>query len=138
MSYVFGPSSRQKLKGVHPDLIQVVTKGLELMDLVILGGVRTLRQQRIYVKQGLSKTMDSKHLIQPSGFAEALDLAPYPNFDWESERGAADLLMMGGGLLAVAWELGIRIRYGGDWNGNWRNSDNGFQDLDHIELVHGN
>lgn len=135
MSYFFGTTSKERLKGVHPELIQVVTKGLEMMDLVIVGGGRTLAQQRQFVKEGKSQTMNSKHLMQPSGFYEAIDLTPYPNFDWSNPRGAADLLIMGGMLLTAAWELNVRIRYGGDWNGNWKNSDNGFQDLDHIELL---
>ena len=76
--YAFGNRSKNKLTGVHPDLIRVVEKvmDLQVMDFSVNEGVRTLDRQKDLVARGVSKTMRSKHLIQADGYAHAVDLYP--------------------------------------------------------------
>jgi hypothetical protein len=35
----------------------------------------------------------------------------------------------------MASSMGIKIRWGGDWNGDWKVKDNHFDDLPHFELI---
>ena len=48
------------------------------MDFSVREGVRTPETQKEYVAKGVSKTMASKHLIQPDGYGHAVDLYPSP------------------------------------------------------------
>ena len=64
MAYRLGLRSRARLRGVHPDLVRVVTRAIEItdVDFTVLEGVRSLSRQRQLVAQGASKTMRSRHL----------------------------------------------------------------------------
>ena len=138
MKHSFGPASLKAMQQVHPSLVRLMTLVLVEIDISVVDGIRTLDQQRLFVAKGLSKTMNSKHLPQPDGLSHALDVVPWAGFDWNAPRATNDLLLFGGFVLGVASQASIGVRYGGDWNGNWKNSDNGFQDLDHFELLDGN
>lgn len=102
--------------------------------------IRTLEQQKAFVAAGTSKTMNSKHLITPEhSFSRAVDAGPYPH-RWPQE-GSKDfwkdwgrLYYFAGVVVTVAQELGIDIRYGGDWNGNFELKDENFFDGVHFEL----
>ena len=80
----FSKRSKEKLKGVHPDLVKVVKEAIKHVDFTVLEGVRSLERQEELVRQGKSKTMNSKHLVQIDGYAHALDIAPYP-IDWSNK-----------------------------------------------------
>ena len=51
-----------KLKGVHPDLKEIIDVASHHVELVIFEGCRTLAKQKEYIKRGLSKTLNSRHL----------------------------------------------------------------------------
>jgi len=72
--FKLGKKSRRNLKGVHPDLINVVHLALSItkVDFMVFEGVRSLKKQRLYYKKGRTKTMDSYHL-----YGLAVDLIPY-------------------------------------------------------------
>ena len=73
MSIVLGQRSLSRLEGVHPDLVRVVKKAAAMSDLdfTVLEGLRTVARQMQLVKQGASKTMNSRNLT-----GHAVDLAP--------------------------------------------------------------
>lgn len=131
--FKYGPRSEENFKGVHPSLVALFREAIKYRDISIIDGVRTIEEQRRFVAKGDSKTMNSMHLPQEDGLSHAIDATPYP-FDWNAVGADRDLLLFGGFILGLAATLGLKIRYGGDWNGNWKNSDNGFQDLDHFEI----
>ncbi len=64
MGYALGAASRRELVGVHPDLIRVTERAIEITrcDFAVHDGIRTVEEQRRFVAQGFSKTMKSKHL----------------------------------------------------------------------------
>ena len=72
----FSNKSKEKLKGVHPDLVKVLELAITYteQDFSITEGVRTKEQQAIYVRTGKSKSMNSKHLIQSDGYGHAVDV----------------------------------------------------------------
>lgn len=133
MNKPFGIKSQTLLKQAHPDLRRLFIRVNQIVQCTILGTGRTVRDQELNVKKGLSKTMDSKHLIQSDGFAHAVDAAPDP-VNFEGAEYNKDLIYFSGIVMGVAQELGIRIRCGCDWNRNGKVSDERFIDLDHFEL----
>ena len=103
--------------------------------------IRTLEQQKEFVRTGVSKTMDSKHLITPERpFSLAVDAGPYPH-RWPKEgskdfwKDWARLYYFAGIVWAKAVEMGISIRYGGDWNSNFELKDENFFDGGHFEKI---
>lgn len=119
---------------VHLDLIRLFEHVVQVFDCTVLTGIRTIEQEKKYVASGLSKTMNSKHLPQKDGLSHAVDVAPYPQ-NWDVPAWEKDQILFAGFVLGVANEMGIAIRWGGDWNGNKDVLDNTFNDLDHFELI---
>ena len=87
MSFKLSTRSKNKLKGVHPDMVAVVERAIELtdVDFGVTYGVRSLAEQENLVASGRSQTMKSKHLIQDSGYSHAVDVVAYDGSDvvWE-------------------------------------------------------
>ena len=121
----FGKRSRERLKGVKPELVNVLNELIKLMDVTIIEGLRTEERQNELVSQGKSKTKYSKHL---SG--KAVDLAPYP-IDWKDKE---RFYFFAGYVKGVASQMGIELRWGGDWDGDTQVHDQTFMDLPHFEL----
>ena len=121
MRYQLGQRSRERLQGVHPDLVRVVERAIELtsVDFTVLEGLRTTERQKTLVAAGASKTMNSRHIT-----GHAVDLGAYVDgqVDWSwplYERIAAAMKL-------AAKELNIMIVWGGDWSS--------FRDGPHYEL----
>lgn len=108
--YVLGARSMQRLAGVHPDLIAVVKRAIQIteVDFTVLEGLRTLARQSELVKAGASKTMRSRHLT-----GHAVDLGAWVagevRWDWPLYHYIA------GAMKQAAAELGVAIVWGGDW-----------------------
>jgi len=111
MSFTFSLRSEQNLKGVHPDLVKVVRRAIELTgnDFVVTQGLRTQEEQARLVKAGASRTMNSRHLT-----GHAVDLAVLVDgkvrWDWPLYQRLNDEAMQ-----PAAKELGITIVWGGSW-----------------------
>tara|TARA_R100001480_G_scaffold141978_1_gene139407 strand:- start:238 stop:531 length:294 start_codon:yes stop_codon:yes gene_type:complete len=95
------------------------------MDVTIIEGVRTKERQEELLSKGATKTRFSKHID-----GKAVDLAPYP-IDWEDRE---RFHYMGGMLRGIAQQLGVKARWGGDWDSDGEIKDNNFDDLVHIEI----
>ena len=110
MRYQLGQRSRERLQGVHHDLVRVVERAIELtsVDFTVLEGLRTTDRQKTLVAAGASKTMNSRHIT-----GHAVDLGAYVDgqVDWSwplYERIAAAMKL-------AAKELNVMIVWGGDW-----------------------
>ena len=70
MSFKLSNKSLNKLTNVHPDLVRVVQKAIELSttDFSVTEGERTLAQQQANVKKGVSQTLKSIVLFKMLGF----------------------------------------------------------------------
>jgi peptidoglycan L-alanyl-D-glutamate endopeptidase CwlK len=118
MSYQLGVRSKQKLEGVHPDLVAVVKRAIQIseQDFSVGEGLRSLSRQKELVNTGKSTTMNSRHLT-----GHAVDLFPYPiSWDWEYYYPIADAMKQ------AAEELGVDVEWGGDWES--------FKDGPHFQL----
>ena len=104
--------SINRLIGVHPDLVKVVKRAIEISeyDFMVVEGLRTTETQKKYVADGKSKTMNSYHLT-----GHAVDLAPLENgsIDWSNKKGQFDAVAEA--MKQAAKELNVEIEYGGDW-----------------------
>ena len=107
MTYKLSQRSMQNLSGVHPDLVAVVKRAIEIteQDFSVIEGIRNIDRQRKLVAQGKSQTMNSRHLT-----GHAVDIAPYPlSWDWEYFWPIADAMK------EAAEELDVDLEWGGDW-----------------------
>ena len=125
--FYLGERSIQNLQGVHPDLVKVVFRAIELtpIDFGVTEGLRSVERQRAYVDGGQSTTMNSKHLRQADGYSHAIDL--YCRDDkgkvtWEHKWFRLVIQAM----FTAAIELGVQIKAGGLWRT--------FQDSPHFQI----
>src|SRR5687767_13859990 len=87
MAHSFGSRSLQNMMKLHPDLIRILNITIQHRDITVVDGDRSVEEQVKNVEKGVSKTMESKHLIQADGTAWAMDVMPYP-LKWpEIEKG---------------------------------------------------
>ena len=119
MAYSLSTASRAKLVGVHPDLIRVIERAIQIteVDFRVIEGVRTLERQRQLVAKGASRTMNSRHLN-----GHAVDLVPLP-VDWNNLQA---FRTVANAVLKAAAELNVPV----EWGGSWRT----FYDGPHFEL----
>ena len=131
----FSERSEARLRTCHPDLQAVLRGAIERVDFTILCGHRGQEDQEEAFRTGTStkRWPHSRHNSRPS---EAVDVAPWLGpqiqIDWED---LASFARLAGYLERVADEKGVRLRWGGDWNGNYRTRDERFVDAGHFELV---
>lgn len=114
--FVLGEKSRRELEGVHPMLVGVVERAIELttQDFGVHDGLRTPEEQRVLVARGASKTLRSKHLRQEDGYGHAVDLVPYLNggLRWEWPL----IYPIASAVRLAAQERGVALRWGGVWD----------------------
>ena len=134
--YVLSARSRRNLEGVHPKLVSVVRRALELtdQDFTVVEGLRSLETQKAYVAKGVSKTMKSYHLQQKDGYGHAVDLYPYYNGSVQVEAPFSRYKMISDATMAAAKELGVVVTWGADWNRDGRTSDHSFIDSPHYQI----
>jgi peptidoglycan LD-endopeptidase CwlK len=116
------------LKDVSPVLVRVVVEAAKrLWDrsglrFDVIEGLRTIERQKELFARGASKTMNSLHLRQTTGYAHAVDLWPMkdgkrlPAGTKQAEAALwAALRIIAGVVKEVAKERGVMIEWGGDW-----------------------
>jgi len=102
--------SKDRLKGVHPDLVKVVEHAIEIttVDFAVLEGLRTPERQKVLKEAGASQTLNSRHIT-----GHAVDLGAWVDgevrWDWPLYSQIAKAMK------AAAAELNIPIEWGGDW-----------------------
>jgi len=121
----FGRKSAARLKGLDTALVNVLNQAIKHFDFTIIEGKRSLETQKEYVAKGASKTLKSKHLE-----GKAVDIAPYPVDYDDVER----FVYLGGFILGVASQLGVKLRWGLDWDMDTYTKDTKFRDIGHFEI----
>ena len=126
MGFVFSDRSKNNLRQVHPDLVRVVLRALQLteVDFVVTEGARTPKRQEQLVRAGASRTMNSRHIPGEDGYAKAVDLAAIVGgrirWDWPLYTKLANAMKK------AAHELNVPVEWGGDWKS--------FKDGPHFQL----
>lgn len=119
--YQLGPRSKHRLKGLHPDLVKVVDRAIEIttVDFTVLEGLRSPERQKALVDAGASQTLNSRHIT-----GHAVDLGAWVDdevrWDWPLYHKIA------AAMKEAAKELNVAIVCGADWKR--------FPDGPHFEL----
>ena len=136
----FGKRSKDKLKTADERLQRVVKRALSfnVLDFSVIEGHRSIERQQILFSEGRSKidgiNKKGKHNYLPS---LAVDLLPYPSIVngvnvWND---AQRFCVLAGLMYASASLENVKIRWGGDWDGDGNNADSSFHDLPHFEIL---
>lgn len=143
-TYRFSQRSLNNLKGVHPKMVAVVRRALEICgqtngpDFVVIDGLRTDEEQMALYRIGrrgragerpVTWTLNSNHKKNArTGFGHAVDL--YPG-TWTDLK-AFDKVAMA--MFQAAGELHTPIRWGADWDRDGKPRERGETDSPHFEL----
>ncbi len=127
----FSNRSLQILGTCDARLQKVFNEVIKHWDCTIIDGKRSVDEQIRNVNLGVSKTLNSKHVYPEDKPSLAVDVAPYPIRWQDSQRFYA----FGGFVIGTALQMGIRLRWGGDWDSDRDLKDQNFNDLPHFELV---
>lgn len=120
MTYKLSKRSLDNLAGIHPDLVAVIHRAIEItpVDFMVIEGLRTVARQKELFAAGATRTMNSRHLT-----GHAVDLAAWVGgirWDWPLYDAIAVAVKK------AAKELNVPITWGGDWTT--------FRDGPHFEL----
>jgi peptidoglycan L-alanyl-D-glutamate endopeptidase CwlK len=125
----FGRTSREHLRTCDERIARVLNEVVKRFDCKVICGYRGQREQELaFPKFSKRRWPDSVHNRNPS---PAVDVIPYP-IDWENPR---RFYLFAGYVLRTAHEMGIELRWGGDWDGDLEVKDNNFNDLAHFEIA---
>ena len=126
----FGVASKKQLATSDSRLQKVFNEVIKHWDCIVIEGKRTKEQQAINVANGASHTVNSKHVTgdKPS---KAVDVSPYPIKWTDYPRFYA----FSGFVIGTATAMGIKLRWGGDWDSDRDFTDQKFNDLVHFEIV---
>ena len=145
-TYFFTQSSLDKMKKVHPKLVEVMKVAIENspFDFRITDGARTAEEQSALYQKGRTlpgpkvtncdgKKFKSNHQIKSDGYGHAVDIFPCGVYEngvyrkFTSDEGYDDkkLRLIANHILAVAKSKNVNI----EWGGNWK-----MHDTPHFEL----
>ena len=117
MGFSLGEKSIKELVGVDPRLVAVVKLAIEIteQDFSVHDGIRTLAEQKALLKAGATTTLNSRHIT-----GHAVDLVPFINgklrWEWPPAYKIATAMRK------AAKELGVKLRWGGNWDADFTNS----------------
>lgn len=126
----FGRHSKEQIDTLAPALRWVLEEAIRHIDFRVRQGHRGQQEQERLYRQGKSKVHwpYSRHNVAPS---EAVDIDPWPLDFEDTDR----YYFLAGWVMAVAASMQIRLRWGGDWDGDHDLAEEGFRDLGHFELL---
>ena len=125
----FGKTSKKRLSTCDSKLQKVFNEVIKHVDCSILEGHRDKDRQNKLYEEGKTKVRypNGRHNRQPSS---AVDVTPYP-VDWKDRERQT---LFAGFVIGVASQMGINLRWGGDWDQDFQVVDNRFDDFPHFEL----
>ena len=125
----FGRKSKERLNTCDSNLQKVFNEVIKHVDCSVLEGHREKDRQNKLYEEGKTKVKypNGRHNRQPSS---AVDVTPYP-VDWKDRERQT---LFAGFVIGVASQMGIKLRWGGDWDQDFQVVDNRFDDFPHFEL----
>lgn len=131
--------SNTNLVGVHPKFVSVVNRAAEICDVefTVIEGVRTKERQAKLYAQGRTEagqivtwTLNSNHFVNPkTGYGHAVDILPATG--WNDLNG---FNAVAESMFIAANELGVKIRWGADWDKDGKYREKGENDSPHFEI----
>ena len=125
----FGKKSRERLATCDERLQKVFNEVIKFVDCSVLEGHRGKQRQNDLFDEGKTEVLfpNGRHNSNPS---RAVDVTPYP-VDWDDRERQT---LFAGFVLGVATKMGVKLRWGGDWDMDFEVMDNRFDDFPHFEL----
>ena len=125
----FGTRSKQRLATCDERLQKVFNEVIKYVDCSVLEGHRSQERQDKLYEEGKTKLKfpNGRHNMAPSN---AVDVTPYP-VDWDDRERQT---LFAGFVLGIARSMGVRLRWGGDWDMDFQVLDNRFDDFPHFEI----
>ena len=140
----YGTKSQSKLATCHPAWRQVAEDALDMSpyDITIIHGLRGKELQNRLFAEGKSKKQfpDSRHnksddpvLEFPTEYSDAIDFGPIIDgrIPWNDTHIFA---VVAGCFFAAAAKNGVKLRWGGDWDGDGSTRDQSLMDWGHMEI----
>ena len=134
----FGKTSTKRLNTCDHRIQDILNEVIKHYDLSVLEGHRSEKRHKALMIRGSTKVSYSNtmHRHNPS---KAVDITPYPipgGSSWGKEwKDRVKFYELAAIVLFVAETMGIKLRWGGDWDGDYDYWDQSFDDLVHFELV---
>ena len=125
----FGKNSKERLATCDERLRKVFNEVIKHVDCSVLEGHRSEERQDKLFEEGKTKVKYPKgrHNSNPS---RAVDVTPYP-VDWDDRERQT---LFAGFVIGIARSMDIKLRWGGDWDMDFKVMDNRFDDFSHFEL----
>ena len=125
----YSKKSKERLSSCDKRLQDVFHEVIKYVDCSILEGHRSKERQNKLYDEGRTKVKypNGRHNSSPS---KAVDVTPYP-VDWKDRERQT---LFAGFVLGIARGMGIRLRWGGDWDMDLQVMDNRFDDFPHFEV----
>jgi hypothetical protein len=129
----FSQLSAQRLATCDERLQRVFNEVIKERDCTIICGHRGKDEQdeAFATNKSTKRWPDSKHNKEPSLAVDAAPYFPGVKIDWTDKAAFA---RFAGYVERVAFEQGIKLRWGGDWNDNKRTNDEKLVDMPHFEV----
>ena len=110
--YKLSDNSLKRLEGLHPDLVRVVKRAVEIttIDFSVGEGLRSITRQKELYAKGSTTTMNSRHLTGHAVDLFALDESGVVTWDWKYYHSLSDAVKQ------AAKDVGVTIEWGGDWS----------------------
>jgi peptidoglycan LD-endopeptidase CwlK len=125
----FSGASLANLATCDERLQRVFREVVKHFDCQVLEGHRSAERQLEMHALGRSKIKaGGKHNASPS---LAVDVAPFP-VNWDDTQ---RFHYFAGFVKGVAAQLGVNLRWGGDWDSDTEVKDETFRDLPHFEIA---
>lgn len=163
--FVWGARSKAGMRGLHPDLVKLLNRYIQIarVDTTIIEGVRS--DEQCYINFGKGRTaaqcvaagcpakyarpaeakvtwlknpLNSNHRKKADGYGYAVDQYPYPVslvFGRPSKEWMPLFKTMNEDMMQAAKEVGVKIRWGADWDNDGIPWEKGESDNPHWELV---
>lgn len=144
----FSKKSLSKVRTCHIDIQKVCFEAIKIYDFRVLCGWRSKSEQNKAYDAGASKicwpnskhnTSKVLHSVAIVSDSHAVDIAPYftkkPHIRWDDEFA---FIYLAGHMMAIAFMLGVELRWGGCWRRDKDvtfNKKNYLHDLVHFELI---
>jgi peptidoglycan L-alanyl-D-glutamate endopeptidase CwlK len=125
----YSKRSKKRLASCDERLQEVFNEVIKHVDCSVLEGHRSKERQNKLYDEGRTKVKypNGRHNTNPS---KAADVTPYP-VDWEDRERQT---LFAGFVIGIARGMGYRIRWGGDWDMDFKVMDNRFDDFPHFEI----
>ena len=125
----YSKRSKERLASCDERLQEIFNEVIKHVDCSVLEGYRNKERQNKLYDEGPTKVKypNGRHNTNPS---KAADVTPYP-VDWKDRERQT---LFAGFVIGIARGMGYRIRWGGDWDMDFKVMDNRFDDFPHFEI----